>query len=52
MRTTGPALVLVTVCLPVSIVIALLGVVGYDVPLGVFIAAVVFGLATRYRFRN
>jgi hypothetical protein len=49
---TGPALVRATVCLPLSIVLAVLGLVGYDVPLDVFIAAVVFGLATARRARS
>lgn len=52
MRARGPALVLAMICLPLSIVIALAGVVSYDVPLDVFIAAVVLALANRYRFRN
>ncbi len=37
--------------LPLSIVIALAGLVSYDVPLSVFIAAVVLGLANSYRSR-
>jgi hypothetical protein len=49
---TGPALVLATVCLPMSIVVAVLGLVSYAVPLAVFIAAIVLALATRYRARD